>query len=158
MILRTEQEALAAKLSPSLRSFQERRFTAERCVKREPKSIMTLPRWRHRAIEQAAAGCGIIGAGSAIAARMWAMMHFAKWRSQIEVPQATTETLQQLAKNGRWWRSLQRAMPSRNRLASAITLSLYCARPVIRSAASIKVFRRRKKPACADRRDPVCRR
>lgn len=38
-----------------------------------------------------------IGAGATAGANA-AMMHFAKWRSQIEVPQATHETLQQLAK------------------------------------------------------------
>lgn len=129
MILRTEQEALAfmQNYHPSLRSFQNVDLQRIRQAVREaePEIYHDVTRWRHRAIEQAMRDAGL-SAQEAIAGANAAMMHFAKWRSQIEVPQATHETLQQLAKNGRWWRSLT-AMPSRNCLASAITLSLYCA-------------------------------
>ncbi|QUJ01034.1 hypothetical protein KCP73_11875 [Salmonella enterica subsp. enterica] len=66
------------------------------------------------------------------------------------------ETLQRLRKNGRWWRSLT-AMPSRNCLASAITLSLYCAPADGRSKPFSDMYFGGGKTAyyCADPADPA---
>ena len=101
VILRTEQEALAfmQNYHPSLRSFQNVDLQRIRQAVREaePEIYHDVTRWRHRAIEQAMRDAGL-SAQEAIAGANAAMMHFAKWRSQIEVPQATHETLQQLAK------------------------------------------------------------
>lgn len=161
MILRTEQEALAfmQNYHPSLRSFQNVDLQRIRQAVREaePEIYHDVTRWRHRAIEQAMRDAGL-SAQEAITGANAAMMHFAKWRSQIEVPQATHETLQQLAKNGRWWRSLT-ATPSRNCLASAITLSLYCAPARMDVPSRLATcISGGEKAACADRRDPACRR
>lgn len=129
VILRTEQEALAfmQNYHPSLRSFQNVDLQRIRQAVREaePEIYHDVTRWRHRAIEQAMRDAGL-SAQEAIAGANAAMMHFAKWRSQIEVPQATHETLQQLAKK---WPlvAITNGNAQPDYLVSAITLSLYCA-------------------------------
>ncbi len=63
-----------------------------------------MTRWRFCFIEQAMLDAGL-SAEEASAGAHAAMINFAKWRSRIDVPQQTHDTLKQLAKNGRWWRS-----------------------------------------------------
>lgn len=100
-----------------------------------------------------------LSAQEAIAGANAAMMHFAKWRSQIEVPQATHETLQQLAKK---WPLV--AITNGNAQPELFGLGDYFkfvlrAGPDGRSKPfSDMYFLAAEKTACADRRDPACRR
>lgn len=56
-----------------------------------------MTRWRFRSIEQAMLDAGL-SAEEASAGAHAAMINFAKWRSRIDVPQQTHDTLKQLAK------------------------------------------------------------
>ncbi len=63
----------------------------------EPEIYHDVTRWRFRSIEQAMLDAGL-SAEEASAGAHAAMINFAKWRSRIDVPQQTHDTLKQLAK------------------------------------------------------------
>lgn len=101
VILRTEQEALTfvQNYHPALRSFQNEDLQRLRQAVREaePEIYHDVTRWRFRSIEQAMLDAGL-SAEEASAGAHAAMINFAKWRSRIDVPQQTHDTLKQLAK------------------------------------------------------------
>lgn len=101
MILRTEREALTfvQNYHPALRSFQNEDLQRLRRAVREaePEIYHDVTRWRFRSIEQAMLDAGL-SAEEASAGAHAAMINFAKWRSRIDVPQQTHDTLKQLAK------------------------------------------------------------
>ena len=101
MILRTEREALTfvQNYHPALRSFQNEDLQRLRQAVREaePEIYHDVTRWRFRSIEQAMLDAGL-SAEEASAGAHAAMINFAKWRSRIDVPQQTHDTLKQLAK------------------------------------------------------------
>ena len=101
VILRTEQEALAFVQSyhPALRTIQNADLQQLRQVVREaePEIYHDVTRWRHRAVEQAMLNAGL-SAEEAAAGANAAMINFAKWRSQVDVPAETHDTLKALAK------------------------------------------------------------
>ncbi len=84
---------------PALRSFQnEDPQRLRRAVREaEPEIYHDVTRWRFRSIEQAMLDAGL-SAEEASAGAHAAMINFAKWRSRIDVPQQTHDTLKQLAK------------------------------------------------------------
>ena len=100
-ILRTEREALTfvQNYHPALRSFQNEDLQRLRQAVREaePEIYHDVTRWRFRSIEQAMLDAGL-SAEEASAGAHAAMINFAKWRSRIDVPQQTHDTLKQLAK------------------------------------------------------------
>ena len=101
VILRTEQEALAfvQRYHPALRTIQNADLQQLRQVVREaePEIYHDVTRWRHRAVEQAMLNAGL-SAEEAAAGANAAMINFAKWRSQVDVPAETHDTLKALAK------------------------------------------------------------
>lgn len=101
VILRTEREALTfvQNYHPALRSFQNEDLQRLRRAVREaePEIYHDVTRWRFRSIEQAMLDAGL-SAEEASAGAHAAMINFAKWRSRIDVPQQTHDTLKQLAK------------------------------------------------------------
>ncbi|POT54581.1 flavin mononucleotide phosphatase [Citrobacter amalonaticus] len=101
VIQRTEQEALAfvQNYHPALRTLQNADLHRLRQVVREaePEIYHDVTRWRHRAVERAMLNAGL-SAEEAVAGANAAMMNFAKWRSRVDVPEATHNTLQRLAK------------------------------------------------------------
>ncbi|MDR9892465.1 5-amino-6-(5-phospho-D-ribitylamino)uracil phosphatase YigB [Pseudenterobacter timonensis] len=100
VILRTEQESLAfvQNYHPSLSALQTADFQKLRQALRatEPEIYHDVTEWRRRAIEQAMRDAGLSAEEAAIGAAA-AMENFAKWRSRIDVPQETHETLAKLA-------------------------------------------------------------
>ena len=84
---------------PALRSFQNEDLQRLRQAVREaePEIYHDVTRWRFRSIEQAMLDAGL-SAEEASAGAHAAMINFAKWRSRIDVPQQTHDTLKQLAK------------------------------------------------------------
>ncbi|WP_436859526.1 5-amino-6-(5-phospho-D-ribitylamino)uracil phosphatase YigB [Citrobacter tructae] len=101
VILRTEQEALAfvQNYHPALRTLQNADLQQLRQAVREaePEIYHDVTQWRHRAVERAMLNAGLSAEEAATGANA-AMMNFARWRSQVEVPQATHDTLKALAK------------------------------------------------------------
>lgn len=101
MIQRTEQEALTfvQNYHPALSTFQNEDLQRLRQAVREaePEIYHDVTRWRFRSIEQAMLDAGL-SAEEASAGAHAAMINFAKWRSRIEVPQQTHDTLKQLKK------------------------------------------------------------
>ncbi len=101
VILRTEREALTfvQNYHPALRSFRNEDLQRLRRAVREaePEIYHDVTRWRFRSIEQAMLDAGL-SAEEASAGAHAAMINFAKWRSRIDVPQQTHDTLKQLAK------------------------------------------------------------
>ena len=101
VILRTEREALTfvQNYHPALRSFQNEDLQRLRQAVREaePEIYHDGTLWRVRSIEQAMLDAGL-SAEEASAGAHAAMINFAKWRSRIDVPQQTHDTLKQLAK------------------------------------------------------------
>ena len=82
--------------------------------------------WRRRAVEQAMLNAGLSAQDAATGAEA-AMENFAKWRSRIDVPQETHDTLAKLAEKGRWWPS-PTATLSLNCLVWGTIFSSCCAR------------------------------
>ena len=82
VILRTEQESLAfvQNYHPALKAIQNKEFQ----------------KLRRRAVEQAMLNAGLSAQDAAMGAEA-AMENFAKWRSRIDVPQETHDTLAKLA-------------------------------------------------------------
>ena len=101
VILRTEQEALTfvQNYHPALRTLQNADLYRLRQAVREaePEIYHDVTRWRHRAVERAMLEAGL-SAEEAMAGANAAMINFAKWRSCIDVPQVTHDTLKRLAK------------------------------------------------------------
>ncbi|WP_370906103.1 5-amino-6-(5-phospho-D-ribitylamino)uracil phosphatase YigB [Citrobacter koseri] len=101
VILHTEQEALTfvQNYHPALRTLQNADLYRLRQAVREaePEIYHDVTRWRHRAVERAMLEAGL-SAEEAMAGANAAMINFAKWRSRIDVPQVTHDTLKRLAK------------------------------------------------------------
>lgn len=101
VILRTEQEALSfvQNYHPSLNALQNNEFHRLRQALREtePEIYHDVTEWRRRAVEQAMLNAGLSATEAAIGAEA-SMENFAKWRSRIDVPQETHDTLAALAK------------------------------------------------------------
>lgn len=101
VIQRTEQEALAfvQNYHPALRTLENADLHRLRQAVREaePEIYHDVTRWRHRAVERAMLNAGL-SAEDAVAGANAAMMNFAKWRSRIDVPQETHDTLKALAR------------------------------------------------------------
>lgn len=100
VILRTEQESLAfvQNYHPALKAMQNKDFQKLRQSLREtePDIYHDVTEWRRRAVEQAMLNAGLSAQDAAIGAEA-AMENFAKWRSRIDVPQETHDTLAKLA-------------------------------------------------------------
>lgn len=101
VILKTEQEALSfvQNYHPSLNALQNNEFHRLRQALREtePEIYHDVTEWRRRAVEQAMLNAGLSATEAAIGAEA-SMENFAKWRSRIDVPQETHDTLAALAK------------------------------------------------------------
>lgn len=100
VILRTEQESLAfvQNYHPALKTMQNKDFQQLRQSLREtePDIYHDVTEWRRRAVEQAMLNVGMSARDAAIGAEA-SMENFAKWRSRIDVPQETHDTLAALA-------------------------------------------------------------
>lgn len=100
VILRTEQESLAfvQNYHPALKTMQNKDFQKLRQSLREtePEIYHDVTEWRRRAVEQAMLNAGLSAQDAATGAEA-AMENFAKWRSRIDVPQETHDTLAKLA-------------------------------------------------------------
>lgn len=101
VILRTEQESLAFVRSyhPALSQLESRDFQRLRQTLREaePDIYHDVTEWRRRALEQGMRDAGL-SVDQARDGADAAMANFAKWRSAIDVPQETHDTLAALAK------------------------------------------------------------
>jgi len=100
VILRTEQESLrfVQGYHPSLNALESTDLHRIRQSLREtePEIYHDVTEWRRRAVERAMLDMGLT-ADEATAGAEAAMHHFAKWRSRIDVPSETHETLAKLA-------------------------------------------------------------
>ncbi|WP_368544489.1 5-amino-6-(5-phospho-D-ribitylamino)uracil phosphatase YigB [Enterobacter soli] len=100
VILRTEQESLAfvQNYHPALKTMQNADFQKLRQALREtePDIYHDVTEWRRRAVEKAMLNVGLSARDAAIGAEA-SMENFAKWRSRIDVPQETHDTLKALA-------------------------------------------------------------
>lgn len=103
VITRTEKEAFefVRNFHPSLNALEVDAFHRVRQALRhaEPDIYHDVTEWRRRAVERAMLDAGL-SEEEARAGADAAMVHFASWRSRIEVPQETHDTLKVLAK--RW--------------------------------------------------------
>lgn len=101
VILRTEQESLAfvQNYHPALKGLQNADFQRMRQALRDqdPEIYHDVTEWRRRAVEHTMLDAGL-SAGEAAAGALAAMENFAVWRSRIDVPEQTHETLRQLAR------------------------------------------------------------
>ena len=99
-ILRTAQETHAAlqAFHPALAGFSPQQYqqVRARLLVSEPDIYHDVTEWRRRACEQAMLDEGI-GPGQARSGSYQVMEVFARWRSDIEVPQETHQTLASLA-------------------------------------------------------------
>jgi Predicted hydrolase (HAD superfamily) len=100
VIDRTQQESLAFVRSyhPALCNFENRDLQQLRDAlrKAEPEIYHDVTEWRRRALELGMLNAGLTAQEAAIGANA-AMANFAQWRSRIDVPQETHDTLAQLA-------------------------------------------------------------
>ena len=100
VIDRTQQESLAFVRSyhPALRHFENRDLQQLRDAlrKAEPEIYHDVTEWRRRALELGMLNAGLTAQEAAIGANA-AMANFAQWRSRIDVPQETHDTLAKLA-------------------------------------------------------------
>ncbi|POP42659.1 flavin mononucleotide phosphatase [Superficieibacter electus] len=101
VILRTEQETLKflRNYHPSLVALENSDFQRLRQAlrKAEPEIYHDVTEWRRRAVEQAMLDAGL-SPDEAAAGADAAMVNFATWRSRIDIPQETHDTLAALAK------------------------------------------------------------
>lgn len=101
VIQRTEQEALAFVRSyhPALEGLENTELHRLRQSLREsePEIYHDVTEWRRRSVERAMLEAGLTPEEAAAGANA-AMVNFAKWRSRIDVPQETHDTLARLAK------------------------------------------------------------
>ncbi|MEO3992357.1 5-amino-6-(5-phospho-D-ribitylamino)uracil phosphatase YigB [Pseudocitrobacter cyperus] len=100
VIDRTQQESLAFVRSyhPALRHFENRDLQQLRDAlrKAEPEIYHDVTEWRRRALELGMLNAGLTAQEATIGANA-AMANFAQWRSRIDVPQETHDTLATLA-------------------------------------------------------------
>jgi haloacid dehalogenase superfamily, subfamily IA, variant 1 with third motif having Dx(3-4)D or Dx(3-4)E len=100
VIRRTEKESLAfvQNYHPALNQLESSDFQQLRNAlrKAEPEIYHDVTEWRRRAVEQAMLNAGLSTTEAAAGANA-SMMNFAKWRSAIDVPQETHDTLAKLA-------------------------------------------------------------
>lgn len=100
VIRRTEQESLAfvRNYHPALQALETSDFQQLRQSLRQsdPEIYHDVSEWRRRAVEQAMRNAGL-SAQEATTGAEAAMANFAQWRSAIEVPQETHDTLARLA-------------------------------------------------------------
>ncbi|MBS1204794.1 MAG: flavin mononucleotide phosphatase [Proteobacteria bacterium] len=100
VIQRTEQKALAfvQRYHPALNGLENEEFKRLRWSLREtePEIYHDVTEWRRRAVEQAMLNAGLTIEEAAVGAQA-SMVNFAKWRSRINVPQETHDTLKRLA-------------------------------------------------------------
>lgn len=156
MILRTEREALTfvQNYHPALRSFQNEDLQRLRQAVREaePEIYHDVTRWRFRSIEQAMLDAGL-SAEEASAGAHAAMINFAKWRSRIDVPQQTHDTLKQLAKK---WPLVAitngNAQPELFGLGIILSLCCALARTGAQNRSAICTFWLRKNSTCRSAR------
>lgn len=101
VIQRTEQEALAfvQGYHPALKGLENNELHRLRQSLREsePDIYHDVTEWRRRSVERAMLEAGLTAEEAAAGAEA-AMVNFAKWRSRIDVPQETHDTLARLAK------------------------------------------------------------
>ena len=101
VIDRTMHESLAFVRSyhPSLSQFDAHELNQLRqtLLAAEPEIYHDVTVWRHRALELGMRNAGL-SAEAAKAGADAAMEHFAHWRSRVDVPQETHDTLAKLAK------------------------------------------------------------
>ncbi len=101
VIRRTEQESLAfiRGYHPALSALESRDFQQLRQALRqaEPDIYHDVTEWRRRALEEGMRNAGLSADEARVGADA-AMAHFADWRSAIDVPPETHETLAALAK------------------------------------------------------------
>lgn len=101
VIQRTEQEALAfvQGYHPALKDLENSELHRLRQSLREsePEIYHDVTEWRRRSVERAMLDAGLTAEEAAAGANA-AMVNFAKWRSRIDVPQETHDTLAKLAK------------------------------------------------------------
>ncbi len=156
VILRTEREALTfvQNYHPALRSFQNEDLQRLRQAVREaePEIYHDVTRWRFRSIEQAMLDAGL-SAEEASAGAHAAMINFAKWRSRIDVPQQTHDTLKQLAKK---WPLVAitngNAQPELFGLGIILSLCCALARTGAQNRSAICTFWLRKNSTCRSAR------
>lgn len=100
VILRTEQESLlfVQQYHPSLNALEntDLKRIRQSLLLAEPEIYHDVTEWRRRAVERAMLDAGLT-IDEAAAGAQAAMQHFAKWRSRVDVPQETHETLAKLA-------------------------------------------------------------
>ena len=100
VILRTEQEALlfVQQYHPSLSGLEntDLKRIRQSLLLAEPEIYHDVTEWRRRAVERAMLDAGLT-AEDATAGADAAMQNFATWRSRVDVPQETHETLTKLA-------------------------------------------------------------
>ena len=100
VILRTEQESLlfVQQYHPSLNALEntDLKRIRQSLLLTEPEIYHDVTEWRRRAVERAMLEAGLTADEAAEGAQA-AMQHFAKWRSRVDVPQETHETLAKLA-------------------------------------------------------------
>ncbi|QIX95624.1 5-amino-6-(5-phospho-D-ribitylamino)uracil phosphatase YigB [Cedecea sp. FDAARGOS_727] len=100
VILRTVQESLTfvQNYHPNLSTLTTSDFYRRReaLLKKEPEIYHDVTEWRRRSVEQLMLDAGL-SAEDAFAGAAAAMENFAKWRSRIDIPQETHDTLAALA-------------------------------------------------------------
>lgn len=100
VILRTERESLmfVKNYHPALQGLENNDFHRIRQALRqaEPDIYHDVTEWRRRALIQAMREAGLSAVEAEIGASA-AMANFATWRSRIDIPQSTHDTLAQLA-------------------------------------------------------------
>lgn len=100
VILRTEQESLlfVQQYHPSLNTLESTDLHRIRQSLREaePDIYHDVTEWRRRAVERVMLEGGLSAQEAAVGAEA-AMQNFAKWRSRVDVPQETHDTLAKLA-------------------------------------------------------------
>lgn len=100
VIERTEHESMSfvQNYHPKLSKLQKSDFMHLRQALRQadPDIYHDVTEWRRRAVEQAMLNVGMSASEAAVGAEA-SMANFAQWRSRIEVPQETHDTLAKLA-------------------------------------------------------------
>lgn len=128
VIRRTTLESHAAlqAFHPALRDFtpQDYQQLRDELLQREPDIYHDVSEWRRRSVELAMLNIGLSAAeATAGAAEVMAVFH--QWRSQVEMPDETHQTLKALAEKFRWWRS-PTATPARKKWALPNTSASHC--------------------------------
>ena len=130
-----ESHAALQAYHPALREFTPEDYQALRdeLLLREPEIYHDVSEWRRRSVELALLNAGLPAAQASAGARD-VMSVFHQWRSAVEMPEETHQTLTGSASACRWWRSPM-ATPTRKSSALITTSSSRCA-PVRTAAPS----------------------